>query len=172
MAKRTTQKKGLKTWQKVALVGGAGLGVYALVSSMNKQPEPETNYAPDPTQPQYSAPEVTPEIITPPATVEPTALEKSYKDINNYFAGLGLPITKYGDRIEMAITYNGLPRKVQFWNNGRFMFYWRNTPQENWNVSTKGNYTFGGKVLTITDGVKKGQIKNGQDVLMNIKNAM
>jgi len=172
MVKRTTKKKGLKTWQKVALVGGAGLGVYALVSSMNKQPEPETNYAPDPTQPQYSAPEVTPEIIVPPSTVEPTALEKSYKDINNYFAGKGLPIITYADHIEASLTYNGLPRKIEFYNNGRFFFYWRNSPTESWKVSTKGNYTFGGKVLTITDGVKKGQIKNGSDVLMNIKNAM
>lgn len=175
MAKRRktpTKKTGLKTWQKIALVGGAGLGVYALVSSMNKdQTEPEQT-EPDPTQPQttYTAPEVT---VTPPAsTQEPTALEKSYKKAKDYFTGLGLPITTYGDHIEMAMTYNGLPRKIQFWNNGRFMFYWRNTPQESWKVSTKGNYTFGGQILTITDGVKAGQIKNGADVLTNIKNAM
>jgi hypothetical protein len=129
MAKRTTKKKGLKTWQKIALVGGAGLGVYALVSSMNKQPEPETNYAPDPTQPQYSAPEVTPEIIVPPSTVEPTALEKSYtRTLTIILPEKVYQLLHTPTILNASLTYNGLPRKIEFYNNGRFFFYWRNSP--------------------------------------------
>jgi hypothetical protein len=54
------------------------------------------------------------------------------------------------------------------------MFYTRTTPPLalGWGYTAKGNYSFGGKVLTITDGAKKGQIKNGSDVLTNIKNAL
>jgi len=52
------------------------------------------------------------------------------------------------------------------------MFYKLKGTPAAWDLTSKGTYSSGGKVLTITEGYRKGEIKNGSDVLTNIKNAM
>ncbi len=159
--------KKLSTGKKVLIGAGILTGAALLISATRPKktdtylpPEGSTTPQPEPTpQPQ------------PTPQPEPSAQPSNFQQLTDYFKKTGIPVTLYTDRVELKMTYNGIPRKFQFYNNGRFFFYWYDSTGAQ-KVSTKGNYTSGGRVLTITDGAKKGQIKNGSDVLMNIKNAL
>lgn len=161
------RKKKLTTGQKLLIGAGAALGIGLLISATT--PKKTDTYLPPVNPSPTPQPDTTPQPQPQPQPQpEPTS---NYDLLKGYMNKTGVPVTQYTDRLELQMNYNGLPRKFQFWNNGRFMFYWRDAAGS-WKTSTKGNYTNGGRVLTITDGTKAGQIKNGTDVLLNIKNAL
>ena len=146
---------------------GVALGAGLLISAT--APKKTDTYLPPVDTTPTPQPDTTPQ---PEPTAQPQpAATSNYDLLKNYMNQTGIPVTQYTDRIQLIMNYNGYPRKFQFWNNGRFFFYWQDNTGK-WNLSTKGNYTNGGRVLTITDGTKAGQIKNGSDVLINIKNAL
>lgn len=160
--------KKLTTTQKV-LIGGGILAGAALIWT-STQPKKTDTYLP-PAGSTIPQPEPTPQPTPQPTPTPEPQVKTNYEQLVDYMRKAGIPVTTYTDRIEFQMLYDGRTRKFQFWNNNRFIFYWRDDAGQ-WKISTKGNYSNGGRVLTITDGAKKGQIKNGNEVLMNIKNAL
>lgn len=159
--------KKLSTGKKV-LIGAGILTGAALLFSATRPKQNDTYLPPEGSTIPEPEPEPQPQPTPQP---EPSAQPSNFQQLTDYFKKSGIPVTQYTDKIELQMLYNGRTRKFQFFSNGRFFFWWRDNTG-NWNIDTKGNYTGGGRVLTITDGAKKGQIKNGSDVLMNIKNAL
>ncbi len=141
-----------------------GAGLLGLAYAVTRPKKDESVYLPPPNlQP-------TPEPLPAPTpTPTPAPTVSNFDAVKKYFSGYA---TTYADRIELSFLYDGKQRKIIFYNNNRFFIFNLSVNGKNWIKTVAGDYANGGQKLTVTEGLKSGQIITGNDILLNLKKAI
>lgn len=82
-------------------------------------------------------------------------LAKSFSDVKKFFVPQGQ--TWNADPYFITLNINGVKRLFQFYSNGRYFGYTISTDGTKWDKNQSGNYTHGGRHITITSGRNSGK---------------
>lgn len=82
-------------------------------------------------------------------------LAKSFSDVKKFFVPQGQ--TWNSDPYFITLNINGVKRLFQFYSNGRYFGFTISDDGKKWNQNQSGNYSHGGKHITITSGRNSGK---------------